>query len=70
MAYGYFYIQCSACFLGQSPQFAGQILFCPDVSAGHFQKLFHALNSIFKNELLILITYVVGIYSPGNAFVV
>ena len=28
------------CFSGQNSQLAGQILFCPDVSAGHFQKLF------------------------------
>ena len=30
-------------YLGQIPQFAGEILFCPDISAGHFQKLFQPL---------------------------
>ena len=28
---------------GQNSQLAGQMLFYPDVSAGHFQKLFQAL---------------------------
>ena len=31
----------------QNPQLAGQILFCPDVSARHFQKLFRALHFIY-----------------------
>ena len=35
------WIQCW--FSGQISQLAGQI-FCPDVSAGHFQKLFRALK--------------------------
>ena len=30
-------------FSGQNSQLAGQILFSPDVSVGHFQKLFRAL---------------------------
>ena len=30
-------------FSGQNSQLDGEILFCPDVSAGHFQKLFRAL---------------------------
>ena len=30
-------------FSRQNPQLDGQILFCPDVSTGHFQKLFRAL---------------------------
>ena len=32
-----------AFFSGQDSQLAGQILFCPEVSVGHFQKLFRAL---------------------------
>ena len=27
-------------FYGQNLKLAGQIMFCPDVSVGHFQKLF------------------------------
>ena len=27
----------------QNPQLAAKILFCPDVSAGHFKRLFRAL---------------------------
>ena len=30
-------------FYGQNSQFGARILFCPDVSAGHFQNLFRAL---------------------------
>ena len=31
-------------FSGQNSQLAGEISSCPDVSAGHFQKLFWAMN--------------------------
>ena len=36
---------CETCWSRQNSQLAGQILFCPGVSAGHFQKLFRALLS-------------------------
>ena len=39
------WVQCW--FSGQNSQLAGQILFCPDVSAGHFQKLFQVLLYVF-----------------------
>ena len=34
---------CETCWCRQNSQLAGQILFCPGISAGHFQKLFQAL---------------------------
>ena len=38
-------------------QFAGQILFCPDVSAGHFQNLFQALHDDSYIYLSFLLHY-------------
>ena len=35
-----------ASFNGQNSQLAGQISLCPDVSTGHFQKLFRALDCL------------------------
>ena len=35
---------CETCWSRQNSQLAGQILFCPGVSAGHIQKLFQALH--------------------------
>ena len=39
-------------FFWTNSQLAGQILFCPDVSARHFQKLFRAL--IFYDSLPVI----------------
>ena len=35
---------CETCWSRHNSQLARQILFCPGVSAGHFQKLFRALH--------------------------
>ena len=40
---GTVYVGYETFFSGQNPQLAGQILLCPDISVGHFQKLFWAL---------------------------
>ena len=40
-------------FSGHDSQLAGQILFCPDVSTGHFQKLFRALVTLYHRQTLL-----------------
>ena len=50
---------CETCWYRQNSQLAGQILFCPGVSAGHFQKLFRALAS--HNLCLRMVAIVVAI---------
>ena len=46
---------CAIFFPGQNPQLADQILFCPDVSAERFQKIFQALSLKSTSKLLMLI---------------
>ena len=50
--------ECVQCwFSAQNSQLAGQILFGPDVSAGHFQKLFRALYIYIYISVFLISSY-------------